>query len=314
VSQTCDFLVDLSDTTLVLVWSDAGEDATYTPVPDTPNFQESIRGVEHCPVFFEKDLHIKAGNEEPSIGANETKATRQPLSVLPSRYGETLDWATVCDDPLLVLQELFYFQTASAGQYLDMLRKLIEDLTMRLHPTGDSSPTMEDILHYEYTKTVLVRWSTHFSTLLSRLNDQLLQDNERTPEMIQLLRKSYSPIKQDIEYLRDEADVLIGLCESGKDTIMSSFTVYASRRAAEESSLVTKLTKATNRITLIFLPISLVTSVFGMNFRQFGQGPLSITLWVTIIVPLLALCILVSEWGGRTLRVLRSQLLGRQGK
>jgi hypothetical protein len=36
-----------------------------------------------------------------------------------------MDWTAVRNDPLLMLQELFYFQTAAACQYLDMLRKLI---------------------------------------------------------------------------------------------------------------------------------------------------------------------------------------------
>ena len=48
---------------------------------------------------------------------------------------------------------------------------------------------------------------------------------------------------------------------------------------------MTELTKATNRLTFIFLLISFPTSVLGMNFRQLGQGTLSIWLWVA---PLLA--------------------------
>jgi Mg2+ and Co2+ transporter CorA len=220
-----------------------------------------------------------------------------------------MDWETVRHDPLLMLQELFYFQTAAACQYLDMLRKLISGWTAQLHPTGDSDPTMEFIIHFEYTKTVLVRWSTHFGTLLLRLDDQLSHNAGFKPEQRQHRQTSFSPIRNDIEYLRKEADALIDLCESGKATIMSSFSVYASKRAQQESSLVTQLTKTTNRITLIFLPISLVTSLFGMNFKQFGQGPLSITLWVAVSVPLLVVCIFVSEWGGRSLRRGRSVLL-----
>jgi Mg2+ and Co2+ transporter CorA len=246
---------------------------------------------------------------QTSVGQNDnSRSTLQPLAVLPSRYGETMDWTTVRADPLLVLQELFYFQTAAACQYLDMLRKLISGWTAQLHPTGDSDPTMEFIIHFEYTKTVLVRWSTHFSILLLRLGDQLSHDEGLTPEQRRLRQTSFSPIKKDIEYLQKEAETLIKLCESGKATIMSSFSVYASKRAQKESSLVTQLTKTTNRITLIFLPISLVTSVFGMNFKQLGQGPLSIILWVAVSVPLLVVCIFVSEWGGRSLRRGRSIL------
>ncbi|PYI14645.1 hypothetical protein BO99DRAFT_406498 [Aspergillus violaceofuscus CBS 115571] len=54
---------------------------------------------------------------------------------------------------------------------------------------------------------------------------------------------------------------------------MGNFSIAESKRTAEESRLVGELTKLTNRLTFIFLPISFVTSVFGMNFKQFGQGP-----------------------------------------
>lgn len=244
------------------------------------------------------------------VQMDDTRSTLQPLAVLPSRYGETMDWATVRDDPLLMLQELFFFQTASACQYFDMLRKLIDGWTAQLHPTGDSDPTMEFIIHFEYTKTVIVRWTTHFSTLLLCLDDQLSHNAGLNLAQRQHRQTSFSPIRKDIEYLRKEAESLIALCESGKATIMSSFSVYASKRAQKESSLVTQLTKTTNRITLIFLPISLVTSLFGMNFKQFGQGPLSITLWVAVSAPLLVVCIFISECGGRSLRRGRSVLLG----
>jgi hypothetical protein len=302
----------------VFVWSDAGVDSGNIPIPDTPDFkshsptskQEDVPNtIEHCPVFFERDVPQAARTHTAVVQSDESSSTMQPLAVLPSRYGETMDWRIVRDDPLLMLQELFYFQTASACQYFDMLRKLISGWTAQLHPTGDSDPTMEFIIHFEYTKTVLVRWSTHFSTLLLRLDDQLSRDAGHKPEQRRRRQTLFLPIRNDIEYLRREAEALIDLCESGKATIMSSFSVYASKRAQKESSLVTQLTKTTNRITLIFLPISLVTSLFGMNFKQFGQGPLSITLWVAVSVPLLIVCIFISEWGGRSLRRGRSLLL-----
>ncbi|KAF7681063.1 hypothetical protein GT037_000039 [Alternaria burnsii] len=275
----------------VIVWSDAGADAGDIPIPDTPDFKghspipkpgNTSKTIEHCPIFFERDMSQSFGLQTAVDQNDNSRSTLQPLAVLPSRYGETMDWTTTRADPLLMLQELFYFQTAAACQYLDMLRKLISGWTAQLHPTGDSDPTMEFIIHFEYTKTVLVRWSTHFDMLLLRLEDHLSHDPELTPEQRRLRQTSFSPIKKDIEYLQKEAETLINLCESGKATIMSSFSVYASKRAQKESSLVTQLTKTTNRITLIFLPISLVTSVFGMNFKQLGQGPLSITLWAAV--------------------------------
>ena len=87
------------------------------------------------------------------------------------------------------------------------------------------------------------------------------------------------------------------MCDSAKATIMNLSTVFDSKQTAKESSLVTKLTKATNRITFIFLPISFVTSVFGMNLSQCDQGPVSITTWLAVALPLLGVCVLLTEGG-----------------
>ena len=89
---------------------------------------------------------------------------------------------------------------------------------------------------------------------------------------------------------------------------MSNASIDEAKHSNEQAVLVTGLTKATNRLTFIFLPISFLTSVFGMNFRQLGQGPLSIWLWVAIALPLLAVCIVLVERGSQLKAILRRSL------
>ncbi|KAF1923072.1 uncharacterized protein M421DRAFT_426173 [Didymella exigua CBS 183.55] len=283
----------------VIVWSDAGDPEDSIVTPNTPRFQKLSSTADFCPVFFDRgvqsadDTNITTFNV--SVNGNIIPRTLQPLAVLPSRYGETLDWNEVSTDPLSLLEELFRFQASAASQYLNMLRDLTTERLAQTPPTGETLPSMDDILHLDYTKTVLIRWSAHFKTLVGVLNDhvfhveaKLLKDDDRR------LKLKLSLLK-DLEFLQAEAETLITVCDSGKSTIMNLSTVFDSRQAAKDSSLVTELTKATNRITFIFLPISFVTSVFGMNFRQFGQGPLSITIWFAVALPLLSICIFLTE-------------------
>jgi Mg2+ and Co2+ transporter CorA len=264
-------------------------------MPNTPRFRKLCRTVDFCPVFF--DQEIRTG-DMPSITTNSGSViprTTQPLAVLPSRYGETLDWDQVRSDPLTILQELFQFQSSAASQYLNMLRDLTTEISARTPPTGETLPSMDDILHFEYTKSVLERWHSHFETLAKSLDHDMLKSQTQAQAQASRRAKVYKSLGEDLNYLADEAEDLIKMCDSGKSTIMSSFTVYESRQATKDANLVTQLTKATNRITFIFLPISFVTSVFGMNFKQFGQGPLSITLWLAVALPLLGICIFLTE-------------------
>ena len=308
--STYSTLLDTQLIRSVFIWSDAGERQDSIPELKGSRFQSDSDNIEFCPVFFEQDLQAGALDESANAHINITPRTRQPLSVLPARYGETIDWNTVSDDPVLMLQELFHFQSSATAQYLDMLRKLTMDTIARTPPTGNTLPSMDDILHFEYTKNVLTRWSVHFATLIDNLDKIPLNLATGRPDATGLREATLQTLKQDLRFLKTEAEILIGLCDSGKSTIMSSFAVFESKQAAAESKLVTQLTKATNRITFVFLPISFVTSVFGMNFRQFGQGELSITMWLAVTLPLLVVCILLNERGSLFTRCFRPRPSG----
>jgi hypothetical protein len=284
-------------TATVLVWTDSGSDvdSKYVPVPNVESFHNVADAISFCPVFFEKEL-----KEWQSSSDEDAKATysRQPISVLPARYGETLDWNQLSEDPILILQELFNFQSAAAIQYLNMLRKTISQLTARTQPIDDGRVNMEDILHFEYAKTILVRWSANFRGLTQALDAGPLRNDTASPESREKRTRMLQSLKRDLEFLQNEANTITELCDGGKSAILSNFSISEARRTTEEARLVTELTKATTRLTFIFLPISFVTSVFGMNFQQFGQGSLSIWLWVEVTLPLLVVCIIMVEWGG----------------
>ncbi|KAJ5723328.1 hypothetical protein N7488_001363 [Penicillium malachiteum] len=194
------------------------------------------------------------------------------------------------------LEELFAFQSAAAMQYLNMLRN---DITQAMHRTqrmNVESLNIDDISNFEYTKAVLVRWVSHFRGLSQAL-DPDSPGNPIAPLAHHIKRRDLlTLLRMDFDNLLAEAQVLTELCDSGKSTIMTNFSIAESKRTAEESRLVGELTKLTNRLTFIFLPISFVTSVFGMNFKQLGQGSLDIWIWVAVSVPLLIVCVILVEW------------------
>jgi Mg2+ and Co2+ transporter CorA len=180
-----------------------------------------------------------------------------------------------------------------------MMRKHINQLIAHTHPTGDGVVNMEDVPDFDYCKTVLFKFAAHLHDLYKHLDPETTNgpikvgpDDDDRKAMLTLVR-------QDLAYLLEEANTLIELCDAGRSMVLSSFSLMESKRAAQEARLVTALTKATNRVTFIFLPISFVTSVFGMNFNQFGQGALSIWLWVEVTLPLLIVSVVIVEYGSK---------------
>ncbi|RAK74454.1 uncharacterized protein BO72DRAFT_488208 [Aspergillus fijiensis CBS 313.89] len=281
------------------MWSDAASDdiSNYIPVPEVNAFRNVVGALECCPVFFEKHLDTQPPRSR-SIAPGSLESSVQALSVLATDYGHTLEWSAVQQDPVLALEELLAFQSVAAMQYLNMLRKDITQAMHRNQTIDVASLNMEDISNFEYTKAILVRWAAHFRTLCQALGPDCPGSPlaPRSHGMSPSRERMLTLKRRDLDFLAAEAQVLIELCDSGKATIMGNFSIAESRRMAEESRLVGQLNKLTNRLTFIFLPTSFVTSVFGMNFKQFGQGPLDIWIWVAVTVPLLAVCVILVEW------------------
>jgi len=285
----------------VLVWTDAGSETghEHIPVPSTEGFSTVSSELAFCPVFFESEL-TERGPQENANATFPASPSKQPLTLLSSNYGATIDWVGCPDpSPLFVLQELLAFEAASALQYINMLEQVLSD-----HLGGSKFPSyehtkLETILHFDYAKIALTRLHQHFAEVISSLSRPSLRRHSApssagSDDQSGLL----SSLQDDLRYLVSRTERLLSICDTGKSTLMSNASIQDSRRSAEESKLVSKLTKATNRITFIFLPISYITAVFGMNFVQFGQGTLSIWIWAVITVPLLIISVIVVERGG----------------
>ena len=206
-----------------------------------------------------------------------------------------MDWTKASTDPFAAIEELLTFYTSSEAQYIHVLEHFVEQEIAYAEST-QTDPNVSSILHFDYVKSILIRHDASITGLRQSLDKGFRQwklgDNHESEEG--MLKATLLP---DLDYLSTRAQKAITLCEAGKSTIMSNKSIEENRQAKEQARLVTELTKVTNRLTFIFLPISFVTSAFGMNFVQFGQGHLSIWLWVEITLPLLAACILLVERG-----------------
>lgn len=301
----------------MLVWTDSGDESSLDSIPafTTGISQAAADRVAFCPVFFEKELSDNPPLYPPTTGIQKLGA-RQPLSSLAGNNGHTLDWTKAAQGPLSVIEELFSFHTASELQYLNMLENIISE-DIREAESKQEGTDISSILHFDYSRSILIRHKAHIETIVVSLDTGLKtwkqagsRDQTQHQDEDMLLT-----LKADLNYLSNRMQNAISLCEAGRSTTLSNIAIEETKRSSREAVLVTGLTKATNRLTFIFLPISFVTSAFGMNFRQFGQGHLTIWLWVAITLPLLACCIVMVERGGylrklflRWLRIMKEKM------
>ena len=176
--------------------------------------------------------------------------------------------------PLYALSELMEFAALSECQFLNMIEQVIE---------GD---LCNFEAHMEYSMSNL----KYHKLLL----DGHSENSRRTWKSLKLAaateeskRRStpanFSRIVDDYEELSTRTEKLSKRCGEGIAMIANHAMLTESRKA-------TSMTEGVSRLTVlgyIFLPLSLTTSFFGMNCREFGTGQLSIWTAFAVLVPLL---------------------------
>lgn len=288
---------------LVLIWNDAGHESQYDhiPIPSTKYFAPVASELKFCPVFFENDL-IDTQRSSEKRQRNWSPHSQHPLILLNSYYGATIDWKTRDDgiSPLFALQELFDFNTAAVSQYINMVEHVLSEIASPGEFPSYEHTKLEWILHYDYIKdklTQLLQSLTDVRAFLLNPPVSWTSPAFTSRQADYIPSEAQAATTRDFTYLINRTRTLIAVCNDGKATLMTNASVQDARRSAAEARLVTQLTKATNRLTFIFLPISFITSAFGMNFREFGQGELPMWIWAAVTVPLLIVSIAFVERG-----------------
>lgn len=184
-----------------------------------------------------------------------------------------------------------------------------------LFPNSDSPPTPETLFHLVTAST----WSANYRYLESRIrlialkelrypsvdiNDRLhacradlvdMQSRtaaaqkwmpESVPKELELTRQSAGPGQTYIgcpdAILREVQTDLVALEKFLMDSfnlLMSSMSVLEARRSIEQAERAQRLTL----LAFIYIPLSFVTGVFGMNVKEINGSPLSLSVFFAVL-------------------------------
>lgn len=105
------------------------------------------------------------------------------------------------------------------------------------------------------------------------------------------LAEIQSKLTSDYEHLIKRAKNLTRRSEVGSGILVSQVGVLESSKPITQAEQVNKLT----RLALVFIPMSFVASLFGMNVSQFQPNP-SMWMFFAVSVPLSLFVLLVASW------------------
>jgi Mg2+ and Co2+ transporter CorA len=79
--------------------------------------------------------------------------------------------------------------------------------------------------------------------------------------------------QKDIDYLLARIEILSNRCNRITDTLLSTMSILESQKSIEQSQQVNKLT----RLAFVYIPLSFISSVFGMNVKEIQTN---LPMWV----------------------------------
>jgi CorA-like Mg2+ transporter protein len=294
-----------------IVWLDNGRDLSrsvqgpWNPRPDTrawetyffpvivhqaadlPPRPRKDTALQQNPIVHAVSNHTSRANAKP----DEEWRAAQNICLLPFQYGSRLDKDLASRDALYALSELFHFAASAEVQFLNLLHKRIEHELSFVGAENVGQYHSVSLLNLKYIKMLLTSHAQGLTETIGILrNRQSLDwprvDNAATTEKAAVL------LLADFEYLLQRAETLARECEQGMATLANSSVLEESRRSANMAMRVQRLTV----IGTIFIPLSFVCSMWGMNFQELGTG--SQPMWMLSVssAPVLLFAYIVYRW------------------
>lgn len=286
------------DTWRAVVWLDSGKDLSqsvkgpWSPRPSTLPWET---------YFFPVIVHQADGtlsttpmasttSSKPTFANNRPAAewkAAQNICLFPFQYGSRLDKDLARHDALYALSELFRFAAFSEIQFLNLLHSRIEhELSFVGHQNVGRRDAVS-LLNLKYIKTQLTSHAQGLAETVSILENRDSLDWPRADST--KAENAAHLLLTDFKYLLQRAEALARECEHGMDTLANSSVLDESRRSTENALRVQKLTL----LATVFIPLSFVCSIFGMNFKQLGSGSLNVWIWFAVAGPVILFSLLV---------------------
>ena len=221
------------------------------------------------------------GATKPSQGSNQEPALLalpQSLANLPQSLREGQDADVMHEDPIYALHRLFSFYVCNEAYVLSFLEKQINQHAFSGQGPSEVADT-ETLSNLIHCRRLLERHVDDLRQALRIVQGKVLKEIRRPSATCAVSARS--SLEEDLKYLIEKAANLRNRSETSMGLLMNIASIGEARRSVHQNKSLFRFTI----IASVYVPLSFVATLFGMNFRQFGQGQLSIWIYFVVSVP-----------------------------
>lgn len=225
----------------------------------------------------------------------------------PDEYSEGLDRTVAAQDPFYAVTHLFDLVIRSEHHFLNMMHS-ISNTSPTEYDVNNSPLALENLV---YNKTILERHVGQIKECMSLIDSRGGPEWRRATDSVH--KEAFAAMKTlsaDFLVLLHSSQSLVNLLHQQIELIHSQAGLQESRSALEQAKSV----KVFTAITVLFLPLSFITSFFGMRLEEFGSGAGQIWQWGAVSMPVLVISlayICFVSGGFRSVQKFGSFLMGK---
>lgn len=224
----------------------------------------------------QRNAQISATNR----GIAQANNAAQSANVLHSQYGSSMETAAARHDVMYALNELFLFAANSECQFINFMASQIA-----LEMSTFEDHMMHSLQNLHFNKTLIDNHIAHLLEFVAFLKSSRTSVRPKDEKVSEVIHEAQESLLKDYENLIERARDLAARCIEGASNITSKAMLEQSAQAIDESKRVNRLTL----LAFFFLPLSLGTGIFGMNFKEFGSGILGIWVCVPVFLTIIAI-------------------------
>jgi hypothetical protein len=250
------------------MWFDNGKDVADSSLEQSLHQLSGVMKNRTIPVI----QHNPRAVLQPYPDALSPPIFQQSADFLISNYGVSLDPRLMRIDVMYTLSELLRFCHSSEIQILNAVESCVRD-ALQSPSEVVSEASFKNLRYFKDLLDTQVDYLQGTISFIKEPKDARWPSAKYDAD-IDVVGQVLSSLLDDYTDTLERAEMMV-------KRIVEGIEIHANEMMLTESKKAILQAESTTRLTLLaafFLPINLVTSFFGMNFKQFGQGSLHI--WI----------------------------------
>lgn len=214
----------------------------------------------------------------------------QSASLLHLDYGRRLNVEVAAMDSFYAMHEIYRFVAFSEVQWLNMLQAVLKEELAQSRLARYSNPTLSNLL---YQREILERHSQRLRHTIDTIRDRSPDSwpsDVSTASGKAIANAAAESLIRDFQNLFDRCQNLLQQCSQGTQIVAHNATIKESREAIRQAEEVAKLTQ----LAFFFIPLTFVTSIFGMNCK--GLDKLELWVWVVVSIPVFVVSLILLKY------------------